>query len=218
MSTHQFLSGYDLHEPYHFVQETDPGPVGEGKYWLQVSVGIVKRRNAANDGWGTIGGGTADYAIRDEDNTFSQQNTFNNTGNSFTQGLLVGTEAAVSGLNVSGDGDVTIGNTGNVEISNATNFNIQSIANFNNKVYVNGALILTQAVTSAQAVGIVGLTGGGATKLDGIASATAIGRIVLYYNGSGLETWMLLAEVHTEDGTQYVRPDDDATKSWIRLG
>lgn len=56
MSTHSLLQGLQLHEPYHFVQETDPGAVGSAKYWLKVSTGIVKRRNADNNGWDAIGG------------------------------------------------------------------------------------------------------------------------------------------------------------------
>lgn len=53
------MSGDDLHEPYHYVQESDPGAVGSGKYWLQVSTALVKRRNLANSAWTTISPGTA---------------------------------------------------------------------------------------------------------------------------------------------------------------
>lgn len=50
MPIHSLATGLELHEAFHFVQEIDPGPVGYGKYWLQLSTGL-KRRNAANDGW-----------------------------------------------------------------------------------------------------------------------------------------------------------------------
>ncbi len=56
MSIHSQLAGLELHEPYHYVQETDPGPVGSGKYWLKVSAGEVKRRNDANSAWTVVGG------------------------------------------------------------------------------------------------------------------------------------------------------------------
>jgi len=211
MSTHRLLSGQQLHEPYHYVQEADPGAVGAGKYWLVVSTGVLRRRNDADTDWNFLGGGAYDYARRDAINTFLFRNIF-------TANVQIQTTAVTDPLAISGDGDVTVGNTGIMEINGPSAVNVQAVTNFNNQVYVNGALVLTQAVTSAQAVGITGLTGGGATKLDGIASATAIGRIVLYYNGSGLEMWMLLNETHPEDGTVYIQPDDNATLSWVHLG
>jgi hypothetical protein len=55
MSVHSQLTGFDLHEVYHFVQETDPGAIGSNLYWLKVSTGEVKRRNGANSAWTTVG-------------------------------------------------------------------------------------------------------------------------------------------------------------------
>lgn len=45
-SIHSQMRGLETHEPYHFVQETDPGAVGSGLYWLQLSTAAVKRRNS----------------------------------------------------------------------------------------------------------------------------------------------------------------------------
>lgn len=56
MSTHSQLQGLDLHDAFHFVQEADPGAVGSGKYWLQVSTATIRRRNDANNAWLVIGG------------------------------------------------------------------------------------------------------------------------------------------------------------------
>lgn len=61
MSTHSQLAGLEVHEPYHFVQEVDPGAVGSGKYWLQVSTGIVKRRDNANAAWQPVSAGTTKF-------------------------------------------------------------------------------------------------------------------------------------------------------------
>jgi len=57
MATHSTLTGLDLHEPYHFVQESDPGAVGANLYWLKISTGVISRRNPANSGWSLVGGG-----------------------------------------------------------------------------------------------------------------------------------------------------------------
>src|ERR1700732_4468669 len=54
MSQHSDLTGKELHEPYHYVQETDPGAVGSNLYWLKVSTGVISRRNSANTGWNVI--------------------------------------------------------------------------------------------------------------------------------------------------------------------
>ena len=51
MAIHSEFTGKELHEAYHYVQETDPGAVGSHLYWLKVSTGTVKRRNDANSAW-----------------------------------------------------------------------------------------------------------------------------------------------------------------------
>lgn len=51
---HSQITGLEIHEPYHFVQESDPGAVGTGLYWLKVSTGVVNRRNSSNTGWNQI--------------------------------------------------------------------------------------------------------------------------------------------------------------------
>lgn len=56
MGIHSQYSGSELHQPYHFIQESDPGAVGAGLFWLQISTGNVSRRNDANTSWVGIGG------------------------------------------------------------------------------------------------------------------------------------------------------------------
>lgn len=70
MPVHKDLSGLELHDAYHFVQETDPGAVGAEKYWLKMSTRILSRRNDANDAWLTISGaaGGSDKQLLFNDN------------------------------------------------------------------------------------------------------------------------------------------------------
>src|SRR5581483_10199931 len=56
---HAGLRGLDLHEFAHYVQPTDPGAVGPGLYWLDTSsaaIYVLRRRNAGNSAWVTLGG------------------------------------------------------------------------------------------------------------------------------------------------------------------
>jgi len=54
MSYHKDLTGDELHVPG-YMQDTDPGAVGAGKYWIDTSGGvgnyILKVRNSDNSGW-----------------------------------------------------------------------------------------------------------------------------------------------------------------------
>ncbi len=59
MSTHSQLAQNQLHEPFHYVQEADPGAVGANKYWLKVSTGALKRRNGADSAWQQVSPGFA---------------------------------------------------------------------------------------------------------------------------------------------------------------
>jgi len=58
---HSTMSGLDLHGPWHYEQETDPGAVGGGKWWLKKSTFQIFRRNDTNTGWDTYfqGGGAS---------------------------------------------------------------------------------------------------------------------------------------------------------------
>jgi hypothetical protein len=64
-SLHSGLTGTNLHEAFHYVQTSDPGAVGAGKYWLDTTASpyVLKRRNSGNSAWVTVGasggGGTA---------------------------------------------------------------------------------------------------------------------------------------------------------------
>lgn len=56
-SEHSTLTALQLHEAFHYVQTSDPGAVGAGKYWLDTTASpyVLKRRNAGNSAWVTIG-------------------------------------------------------------------------------------------------------------------------------------------------------------------
>jgi microcystin-dependent protein len=54
---HKDLTGADLHVPG-YAQTTDPGAVGAGKYWLDISEGkmVIKVRDEANGSWRVVSG------------------------------------------------------------------------------------------------------------------------------------------------------------------
>jgi hypothetical protein len=56
-SLHSDLVQNNLHEAFHYVQTSDPGAVGAGKYWLDTTSSpyILKRRNPGDSAWVTIG-------------------------------------------------------------------------------------------------------------------------------------------------------------------
>lgn len=57
-SAHSGLTGTNLHVPFHYIQDADPGAVGAGKYWLDTNSGpplVLSRRNAGDTGWDAIG-------------------------------------------------------------------------------------------------------------------------------------------------------------------
>lgn len=62
-SLHSDLTGpTNLHEAFHYVQTSDPGAVGAGKYWLDTTGGspfTLKRRNAGDTNWDVIGASAA---------------------------------------------------------------------------------------------------------------------------------------------------------------
>jgi len=54
---HNTLAGTSLHESFHYVQTSDPGSVGAGKYWLNTTSApyVLSRRDAGNTSWITVG-------------------------------------------------------------------------------------------------------------------------------------------------------------------
>lgn len=56
-SEHSTLTALQLHEAFHYVQTSDPGAVGAGKYWLDTTASpyVLSRRNAGNSAWVTVG-------------------------------------------------------------------------------------------------------------------------------------------------------------------
>lgn len=68
---------------------------------------------------------------------------------------------------------------------------------------------------------ITGLTGGGATKLDGLTTAGKANLLVILHISSELQDWLLLTGTDAEDSANgIVRPDDYATTTneqiWVR--
>lgn len=55
MPIHSTMQGLELHQPYHYIQEADPGAVGAGLFWLKVSTATISRRNDANSAWVAMG-------------------------------------------------------------------------------------------------------------------------------------------------------------------
>lgn len=56
MTGHAQLSGLGLHQPFHYVQSTDPGAVGAGLWWNDLGSNTIKRRNTGNSAWITMSG------------------------------------------------------------------------------------------------------------------------------------------------------------------
>lgn len=48
------MTALELHQPFHYIQETDPGAVGAGLIWFKKSTKVLSYRNDANTGWITI--------------------------------------------------------------------------------------------------------------------------------------------------------------------
>lgn len=70
MALHATLDTTDHHK-VGYVQSSDPGGIGTGRVWVDTTGGIggwiIKVRNAANDGWETLGGAGGDStAIHDD--------------------------------------------------------------------------------------------------------------------------------------------------------
>ena len=63
---HANLSGTQLHPPYNYIQDTDPGAVGARLTWLDTSgaVYVLYMRNDSNNGWVVVGSGE-DYTPGD---------------------------------------------------------------------------------------------------------------------------------------------------------
>lgn len=51
MASHRSLTGSNLHLPFHYEQTLDPGAVGAGKWWADLSNRQIKRRNSGNTNW-----------------------------------------------------------------------------------------------------------------------------------------------------------------------
>jgi hypothetical protein len=54
MTLHSAMTGLDLHQPFHYIQETDPGAIGAGFTWFKKSTKVLSYRNDSNTGWISI--------------------------------------------------------------------------------------------------------------------------------------------------------------------
>jgi hypothetical protein len=61
--SHATLTGLNLHQPFHYNQETDPGAVGAGLWWWKKSIKALSQRNATNTGWITALVSTSSNAL-----------------------------------------------------------------------------------------------------------------------------------------------------------
>lgn len=71
-SAHSDLIETNLHRPFNYEQDADPGAVGAGKYWLDTSSGpprLLWRRNALDSGWDAVGGSGGGGAATQIDET-----------------------------------------------------------------------------------------------------------------------------------------------------
>lgn len=53
-ASHKNLTAYQLHDPFHYVQGTDPGAVGAGFWWYDNSSNTLYVRNSTDTGWDTV--------------------------------------------------------------------------------------------------------------------------------------------------------------------
>lgn len=73
------------------------------------------------------------------------------------------------------------------------------------------------------APGVTGLTGGGATKLDGLVTTGATpfvpnGAVVVLSYGDAAQLWRLKTKTaEVENGTSYVIPDDNSSLVYVRI-
>lgn len=86
----------------------------------------------------------------------------------------------------------------------------------------NQSATTQNSITSGSALGITGLTGGGATKLDGIVTDGEDDGRMIYVNDSveGYGFWELTTGIAAENaGNGIVRPDDYSdsnTRNWLK--
>jgi hypothetical protein len=97
---HSDLSGTNLHQPFPYVQDTDPGAVGAGTWWFDTSTNILKVRNDTDTGWeshtvGVTGAPTAaKYIVQEAHADLSAEQSLG----LLTTGLLKNTVAAGVGV------------------------------------------------------------------------------------------------------------------------
>lgn len=92
-SLHSDLAGVQLHEAFHYVDAADPGAVGAGKYWLDISGDpyILNRRDPTDAFWTQIsgGGGAVTRAWAYQRQTDQTIPTATNTAVEFSAAFLI---------------------------------------------------------------------------------------------------------------------------------
>lgn len=99
-AAHSAMAGDNLHPPFHYAQNTDPGAVGAGRWWFDTSVNFLKVRNAADDDWTVVGspssgGGaptTAKFILQVPDGSLPNAQSLNG----LTDGLVKTTAGVLS--------------------------------------------------------------------------------------------------------------------------
>jgi hypothetical protein len=61
------MAGVNLHQPFHYAQDADPGTVGAGKWWYDTNDNILYIRDSGDSSWVTVadGGAGAPPALTD---------------------------------------------------------------------------------------------------------------------------------------------------------
>lgn len=98
MSVHSQFKGLEIHQPYHFIQESDPGAVGAGLFWLQVSTGNVSIRNDVDTAWTGIGG-TASPVVTTKGDLYTYSTTPLRLGVGTNGQILTADSTKTTGLN-----------------------------------------------------------------------------------------------------------------------
>jgi hypothetical protein len=144
MSRHKDLTGAAAVHPAAHVAGSDPGAVGAHKFWVDTSSGppyTLKKRNAANDAWETIGGASGASAAEDV--------TIADAGNDFT---ATDVEGALAELQADHEADATALADHIADTSDAHDASAISIADAGNDFTatdVEGALSELQADNEA---------------------------------------------------------------------
>lgn len=91
MTEHNTITGTGLHEAFHYVSASDPGAVGAGLYWLDTAADpyVLKRRNAGNSAWVTIGASSGGWELLIDEPGTSFTNFTSGSGSWSSDGTVI---------------------------------------------------------------------------------------------------------------------------------